>query len=107
MIPWTTPTLPIDIDDIDLSAADEVQISIAQGRTKLHKDADSVVYHPASGDDPARTHIEVTFSQSETSVFKEGEADVQVNWLIGTSRDAVLVKRIRIDRQLFKAVMEQ
>lgn len=105
MIPWTTPTLTCTVEGIDLTQMDIVLVSVKQGSMMLEK-VGTVTHAAATQATPETSTVTATFSQAETSRLREGEAEVQLNWLNGDARDASCVKKILVSRQLHRAVME-
>lgn len=52
-----------------------------------------------------KTIISVKISQEKSSLFKEGSASVQVNWVINNKRFATTIKDIYIERNLLSEVL--
>lgn len=72
-IRYTTPTIELQIDGIDLTSCD-LSVSFSQGVQRLDVQPSRVTY---DGD----THILVELSQEQTALFFEGSVKAQVNWL--------------------------
>ena len=102
LIPWTSPTIPCEIYGIDLTTYDEVKVSLVQGRVKYHKTPDSISYDS----EESKSTVLASFTQEETGKLRKGTAEVQVNFMLNDGRDAVLVKEIEVDEQLYEQVME-
>lgn len=107
MIRGTTPTLTFTIADqtVDLSAADNVYVTISQYATSITKTGESVT---ASGNT-----VSVWLTQAESMRLVDGKtARVQINWtytddLTGTKRRAATkAKEITIENQLLGRVIE-
>lgn len=73
MYRYTTPTLPITIDDVDFTTVDLFRIAIENDKTSL--------LFIVSADDPRvdaqNKTIAITLTQEQTAQFCEGEAVIQ------------------------------
>lgn len=107
MIRGTTPTLSFTIADqaVDLSAADNVYVTISQYATNITKTGEFVT---VSGNT-----VSVWLTQIESMRLSVGNpASVQINWtytddLTGTKRRAATkAKEITIENQLLGRVIE-
>lgn len=107
MIRGTTPTLSFTIADqaVDLSAADNVYVTISQYATNITKTGDSVT---VSGNT-----VSVWLTQQESMKLAVGKpASVQINWTYtdeptgAKRRAATKVKEITIENQLLGRVIE-
>lgn len=98
MIPYTTPTLELTIDGVDLTGLTSF-VTLVQGETAL------TIEDPPATYDGHRTTLAVTLTQAQTALFERGAADVQVNWLdAGGSRAATVVQTVRVGTQLLQEV---
>lgn len=107
MIRGTTPTLTFTITDesVDLSAADNVYVTISQYATNITKTGESVSV--------SNNTVSVWLTQRESLMLAVGKpASVQINWtytddLTGTKRRAATkAKEITIENQLLGRVIE-
>lgn len=100
MIPYTTPTLELTIDGVDLTGLTSF-VTLVQGETAL------TIEDPPATYDGHRTTLAVTLTQAQTALFERGAADVQVNWLdLRGMRNATIVRSIPIGTQLLDSVLE-
>lgn len=98
MIPYTTPTLELTIDGVDLTGLTSY-VTLVQGETSL------TIEDPPATYDGHRTTLAVTLTQAQTALFARGAADVQVNWLdTGGRRAATAVQSVRVGTQLLPEV---
>ena len=108
MVRGTTPTLTLKLRDgsnVDLTQAQNVYVTIAQGLNVITKTGDDV--------DVQNDGLTVLtyLTQEESLSLAERNAEVQLNWtyvdLDGvTMRAASKVKKIVIDRQILREVIE-
>lgn len=107
MIRGTTPTFTFTIrnDDIDLGAAKNVYVTLAQGYKLIEKTG-------ADLEIETRT-VSVFLTQEESlRLMEDSNCEVQINWtyldIDGTTvrRAATKVKSIQISKQLLKRVIE-
>lgn len=106
MIRATTPTFTFTIksDTLDLSEANNIYVTLAQGGrtvTKTGEDIELTV---------PRT-VSVFLTQEESLALMEGSMDVQLNWTYADSggnarRAATKPKTISVTKQLLKRVIE-
>ena len=98
MIPYTTPTLELTIDGVDLTGLTSY-VTLVQGETAL------TIEDPPATWDGHKTTLAVTLTQAQTALFERGAADVQVNWLDGGGRRAAtVVQTVRVGTQLLQEV---
>lgn len=107
MIRGTTPTITFTIQnqDVDLTAAENVYVTFAQGMTVIQKSNDNLEIE-------ART-VSVWLTQEESLKLADGSnCEVQINWTFLAAdgetvrRAATEVKTINIGKQLLKRVIE-
>ena len=103
MIRYTTPTFDVYVRGQDLTGS-RVQFTIRQHGREATKDTQEGEDIELSYDG-TDTRLQVAFTQEETGGFKEGQAEVQVNWEIGGKRLATIVKMIPVGRQLLQQVV--
>lgn len=96
---YTTPTVTVTVEGVDLTAQD-VLVTFSQRGNRLTVEGPSMALQ--DGD----TVISVPLSQLQTGGFFEGSAEVQVNWLDGYGhRDATTVGAIQVERNLLAEVV--
>ena len=99
MIRFTTPTHEHKVKGIDLTGCD-VYVSYEQGLASVDILADDVVF---DGND---TLVTVSLTQLQTSKFRVGKADVQINWVYFDGvRNGTTVKQVEITPNLLKRVV--
>lgn len=100
MVQATTPTFILTLpEDVDLSQANNVYFSLKQGIVEITKTDEDMVIE-------GRT-VSVYLSQSETLQFRQGAADLQLNWTYANgSRACSVIKRIDVAPNLLKEVVE-
>ena len=97
---FTTPTLTITVEGVDLTAQ-EVMVTFQQRSRTL------TVEQPTMALVDGDTVISVPLTQLQTGGFAEGSAEVQVNWLDGNGhRDATTIGAIQVERNLLDEVVE-
>lgn len=97
---FTTPTITITVEGVDLTAQ-EVMVTFQQRSRTL------TVEQPAMALVDGDTVISVPLSQLQTGGFAEGSAEVQVNWLDGHGhRDATTIGAIQVERNLLAEVVD-
>lgn len=97
---FTTPTVTVTVEDVDLTAQD-VLVTFSQRNRTL------TVEQPTMALVDGDTAISIPLSQLQTGGFAEGSVEVQVNWLDGNGhRDATTVGAIQVERNLLAEVVE-
>lgn len=100
MIRYTTPTVTLTVEGVDLTAQ-EVYVTFQQRNRTLTIQSPSM---ELSGED---TVITVPLTQVQTGGMSEGTASVQVNWLDGQGhRDATTIGTVEVGRNLLAEVVE-
>ena len=94
----TTPTFSLTLTDVDLTQADSVYVTFAQGRTVITKTGDDLTV--------SATAIEVALSQEETLRFYSGHVQIQANWIVSGLRFATDIAQYAFTRQLLQEVLE-
>lgn len=107
MINYTTPTISLAVEGVDLSGMD-VYVSLEQGQKELTKTGDDLIIEPIIGEGTPDTSIVFTLTQEESAAFDFGKSvSVQVNWLSSSGvRDATEIKTISVMRNLLAEVIE-
>lgn len=86
MIAWTTPTQPILIEDVDLTAC-RVVVDIEQGCTMVSISDPPMTYTEAG------TLMEATLTQEQSGALHAGPAKLQVNAIDSNGYRAATKKR--------------
>ena len=83
MTQGTTPTLPITLEGIDLTAA-RIYLTIQDGETQALKTYDSVqdAERMEVTYDGKDTQINLTLTQEETLALSKGRATMQARWIL-------------------------
>ena len=96
----TTPTFTLQFseEELDLTQAENVYVTIQYGRTLLTKTGSDLDIQPKQ--------ISLYLTQQETLDFPEGNIDIQANWTaVGGGRCASDVVSYRFTRQLLNEVI--
>ena len=102
---FTTPTLPLTAEGLDLTSMDYVWVSISDKEhgielVKGQEDFSDMIF---DGED---TFIYVTLTQEETGAFiANTKAEVEINFMKDKMRDATEIKTICVKDNLLKRVM--
>ena len=106
MIRATTPTFTFTVKSqtLDLSEAENIYVTLGQGRVEITKTGEDVNLTPP------RT-VEVWLTQQESLSLREGALAVQLNWtytdLSGNARRAATkIKIIDVTKQLLERVIQ-
>ena len=108
MIQWTTPTIVLTVsgvEGLDLSAAEEVVVTLTQGNYRLQK----------TGNDLTLDGATATFTLTEDEsrkLMENASVQVQVNWTYRNAdqtlrRAATNITRIDVGKQLYKEAMTE
>ena len=102
MINYTTPTISLTVEGIDLTGQD-IYVSLEQVRAELTKKGDSLTVSYSEGN----TNITFVLSQEESAMFKfDKPVEVQVNWIgANTVRMATEIATIPVMRNLLAEVI--
>lgn len=107
MIRYTTPTLPLYLEEVDLSENCDVYVTFyqASSSTEITKSMDDLTVLYDS--DENKTTISVTLTQEETATLTAGgKALVQANWIFSNgTRGATEIKKISIKENLLEEVI--
>lgn len=106
MIRATTPTFTFTVKSttLDLSEADNIYVTLAQGQREITKTGEDIELS-------APRTVAVWLTQQESLGLVEGKMEVQLNWTYtdgsgNTRRAATKPKDIKVDKQLLKRVIE-
>lgn len=106
MINYTTPTISLTVEGVDLSGMD-TYVSLEQGNKELTKTGDDLIIEPIVGEETTDTAITFTLTQEESAFYDFGKSvSVQVNWISSAGvRDATEIKTIPVMRNLLDKVV--
>ena len=102
MIKYTTPTISLIVEGVDITAHD-IYVTLEQGANELvKKGSDLIVSTEEDG-----TQIVFTLTQEESASFDyNNRAAVQVNWITSTGvRSATEIKSIGVMKNLLDKVI--
>lgn len=102
MINYTTPTISLIVEDVDITAHD-IYVTLVQGTNELIKTGSDLTVSTDDGD----TSIIFTLTQEESASFDyNNRAAVQVNWITSSGvRSATEIKSIGITKNLLDKVI--
>ena len=100
MIQATTPTFVLTLPDtVDLSEAVNIYFSLKQGGVSIKKTGDEVVLGGQT--------VSVYLTQAETLRFKDGTAELQLNWTYANgARACSNIVSVPVGSNLLKEVVE-
>lgn len=103
MINYTTPTISLTVEDIDLTGKD-VYVTLEQGSHQLTKKGNELAISVEDTD----TNITLTLTQEESGMFDYSRnVAIQVNWISSNGvRSATDIKKIDVMRNLLDEVIE-
>ena len=106
MINYTTPTISLTVEGVDISTAD-IYASFEQGRTEMTKSGTDITVTTDTHDQITDTIVTMTLTQTESALFAFNKpVSVQVNWIFANgSRDATEIKVIPVMRNLLDEVI--
>lgn len=106
MINYTTPTIILTIEGVDLTGQD-IYVTIEQGKTELTKHGSDLTVTTETVQQVTNTIVEFTLTQLESAAFCFNKgASIQVNWISSTGvRGATEIKNIRVMRNLLDEVI--
>ena len=107
MINYTTPTISLTVEGVDLTGMD-TYVSLEQGNKELTKTGEDLIIEPIVGEETTDTSITFTLTQEESAFYDFGKSvSVQVNWISSAGvRDATEIKTIPVMRNLLDKVVE-
>lgn len=91
MYRYTTPTIPITIEDLDFDDVARFRVAIEQGAVEMLK----IVEVTSTAVDPETKTIYVPLTQEETAAFKDGMVEVQVR-VVFTSGAVQATKKAKL-----------
>ncbi len=106
MINYTTPTITLTVEGVDISAHD-IYVSLEQGKLELVKTGNDLIVTTDVHEQVTDTVITFTLSQEESASFNFGKSvSVQVNYISSDGvRDATEIKNIGVMRNLLDEVV--
>ena len=106
MIRYTTPTISLTVEGVDISSAD-IYATLEQGNIELTKSGTDLVVTTDTHDSITDTIITMTLTQTESALFAFNKSvSVQVNWIFANgSRDATEIKIVPVMRNLLDEVI--
>lgn len=106
MINYTTPTITLTVEGVDISAND-IYVSLEQGRIELTKSGSDLIVTTDTHGQVTDTVITFTLTQEESATFNFGKSvSVQVNYISAQGvRDATEIKTIGVMRNLLDEVI--
>ena len=103
---YTSPTQELIVEGIDLTNA-EIYVSYRQKCVSLVFSGDDLQVEAVTEDERTDTKISVHMSQEMTAKFRADEdVEVQVNWILDGQRNATIIAKFGIQRNLLEAVIE-
>jgi hypothetical protein len=107
MIQYTTPSITLTVEGIDISSYD-VYVSLEQGKVKETFSGDELAISTETVQSKTNTIIAFTLTQEQTAAFDDMRpVAVQVNWLNSDGvRAATNIKTISVMRNLLDKVIE-
>lgn len=104
---YTSPTQELVVENIDLTQSD-VYVTYKQGRTILNLSGEDIEMETEVVDDQTNTVISVYMSQETTAAFKTNDdIEVQVNWLTDGERNATVIAKVGVYRNLLEEVIRE
>ena len=106
MIKYTTPTITLIVEGVDLTGKD-IYATLEQGCRELTKKGSEMTVTTEAVDDRTDTVLTMVLSQEESASFDfNRNADVQVNWIESNGvRAATEIKSIKVMRNLLGEVI--
>ena len=107
MINYTTPTIELTVEGVDLTAQD-IYVSVEQGAKELTKTGADLTVEAETVGQVTNTNISFTLTQEESAAFQYGkQVSVQVNWIsVSGVRAATEIKNIPVFKNLLAEVIE-
>lgn len=107
MINYTTPTITLTVDGVDISSNYDVYATLEQGAKKITKNGADLTLTAETVGEFTHTTIEFELTQEESALFDYGRSCyAQVNWLDEhLKRAATDIKAIPVMRNLLDEVI--
>lgn len=106
MINYTTPTITLTVEGVDLSSQ-EVYVSLEQGSVTLTKTGLDLLITTETVQQVTTSTITFVLMQAESGAFEYNKSvNVQVNWIDSSgARDATEIKAIPVMRNILDEVL--
>lgn len=107
IINYTTPTIPLVVEGIDLTQNLDVYVTLEQGRYELTKQGNDLTITAETHDQVTDTSIAFRLTQDESSKFNfKGAVRIQVNWINQSGiRDATEIETVDVMENLLDKVI--
>ena len=107
MIRYTTPSIPLTVEGVDLTGND-IYVSLEQMKHKLVKTGDDLIVTTDTHGQVTDTIITFVLSQEESALFDFGKScSIQVNYINNAGvRDATDIATIGVMENLLDEVIE-
>ena len=108
MVNYTTPTITLKVEDVNISSGYDVYATLEQGKYKLTKSGSDLTLTTETVQQHTNTIITFELSQEESASFDYSRyVNVQVNWINSSGkRAATEIKTIEVMRNLLNEVIE-
>ena len=108
MIQYTTPTIPLVVEGIDLTQSLDVYVTLEQKGIELTKNGSDLILTTDTHDQTTDTNITFRLTQEETAAFNlHGMVQIQVNWIDSAGvRDATEIKSVPVMLNLLDRVIQ-
>ena len=102
MINYTTPTITLEVEGVDLTQNQDVYVTMLQGKTELQKTGEYLDISYAE-----KSTIVLSLTQEESADFQPSRTvQVQVNWITDEGeRGATNIATIKVFRNLLEEVI--
>lgn len=106
IINYTTASIPLTVEGVDLSSQD-VYVTLEQGSIELTKTGLDLIITTETHGQETDTDIVFTLTQAETAMFNHDKSVmIMVNWINESgTRDATEIKNISVMRNLLDRVI--
>lgn len=103
MINYTTPTITLEVEGVDLTQNQDVYVTMLQGNTELQKTGEDLDISYAQ----EKSTIVLSLTQEESADFQPSRTvQVQVNWITDEGeRGATNIATIKVFRNLLDEVI--
>lgn len=107
MINYTTPTITLTVEGVDISGQD-IYVTLEQGKIELTKSGEDLTVTTDTHDQVTDTVIVFVLTQEESAAFRFNSAvSVQVNWISSQGvRAATEIKTVGVMRNLLDRVVQ-
>lgn len=95
---WTTPTIPLRVDGVDLKSCSTIWVTLKQGDVVLEKETSDIIVHEVN-------LMSVKLTQEETAMFAEGDVYIDARMFINDEAIATKKRRINVEDVLREGVI--